>query len=151
MVWPLAHELVALFLCFCLVQPVPVLARELAGRILAVDRESRTFVLEPLELPARQVIVGFAETYPLRDREGRPVLPGCVVRQQEVLLDGEFSGEDGDLFLATRVTGLHCRFRHDPTGVRYRLGMGCRRGRQNLRAHGAAGGSPCRGRQDAQP
>jgi hypothetical protein len=56
-------------------------------------------------------------------RPSGETLPGCILMDKKVHILGDF-GEDETIFMASRIYGSGRQ--HDPTGVRSRLGKGCR-------------------------
>ncbi len=137
-------------------------AEMLTGRVTELDDANLSFVLEQACSEAagkdkrpvvRRVIVTLAADY-RRPCGNRRLFPGCVRPGNVVRVRGRFSGREkaaaageAGIFIATEIRG---RGPDDPTGVRFRIGRGCRfpRHRQGAAANGSAAAGKGQGDTD---
>ncbi len=116
-----------LSLClFCI--PVEAGADVLLGRVQAIQEAERQVVVELFsaernEIPDSRLTIILPEAMVFKRPNGR-FLPGCIQLGARIKVWGEFDSEDA-LFRAERIRGGG-HLRSDPTGIRERLGMGCR-------------------------
>lgn len=131
-------------LLFCI--PAGARAEMLTGAVVSIDEQQRMFTLNventtPSGPNAKNVVVTVPGSGSLT-YAGRRTLPGCVQKGESVRVWGDFSLKDENTFLATAIRGTGGRSRHDPTGVRARLGT-CRKGNREP--------GRCKGKKDHVP
>ena len=96
-------------------------AEVLVGHVIELKEEEGLVVVK-VEETGEPVTVKLSENL-LFERPNGSRFPGCVCQENLVHIWGEFK-ENEPVFQATKIrgSGLH----KDPTGVRSRLGKGCR-------------------------
>ena len=136
---PKIGKTVCLLLTICLVGIAgPVWAKMLTGRVESLDPATRSFVMQVTD-PDVAVVVKPAAGFVGPCRRDR-IFPGCVRPGNMIRVWGEFAKSQANskageqergqrIFLATDIRGGGGG---DPTGVRFRIGRGCRfRGRMD--------------------
>lgn len=106
---------------FLLFAAIPLHAELLSGSISAMGNGEGSFVLERSGTNEKVPVQLAPEL--LFERPNGSSLPGCVCLHNPVKVWGEFQ-EDGTVFVGTKIRGSGQH--KDPTGVRSRLGKGCR-------------------------
>ena len=107
------------------------IAEELVGTIVSVDETSRQLVVaekskSQSDEKKRIITVKLPEHMIFKRPNGR-LLPGWVRIGNTMNLKGHYSGDNQQQFTVTMVHHRFMRHRHDPTGVRGRIGRGCGR------------------------
>jgi len=106
-------------------------AEELVGTIVSVDKQSCQLIIDKQsqatkKRPAHVVTVKFPD-HMIFERPRGNMLPGWLVVGQKIKIKGDFAPDNHQLFIMTRVDHTFLGRNHDPTGVRSRIGRGCRR------------------------
>lgn len=124
---------IVLLIVFCL-SASSLHAEVLVGKIRSLEQAEGRFVIELME-NKEQVTVQLAPDL-LFERPNGLKHPGCVCPDNLVHVWGEYQ-KNGNVFLAEKIRGS--RRHNDPTGVRARIGMGCRMHQRNERPGKGAG------------
>ena len=122
-----------------------VQADELIGKVISIDRESRQLVVAPIAdgqqdgQKAVQVTAVLPE-YMIFQRPSGRRFPGWAEVGTIIGVVGQYTDDRRQLFFVVRVHPDYSGPGHDPTGVRSRIGRGCKqqspgfRGRQKERS-----------------
>ena len=114
--------------------PVQARAETFRGVVIDVDREQGRMSVTPeknmSDLPS-PVLVQFS-TNPPPSGQCRRVQTQCICKEKMIIITGNFSEKQPDLFIATTVLPANKAHFSDRTGVRLRLG----RCRQSGKGHG---------------
>ena len=107
---------------FLLLAASSVFAQEfLVARVLEVNPQNMELTVVPITDPKRNITVRIAGKNDLPRRDGKSLLPGCVVQGATIRLWGSNERADSPFFLAIDIRGCRRGSCSDPTGVRSRL------------------------------
>ncbi len=123
--------LVLVIFIWCLfVETSLSMADELVGVVLSVDEQVPHMVVAETSPPGseenkRLITVSLPKQMIFKRPNGR-LLPGWARVGNTVGVGGYYTDKNRQLFVMTRGHHRLMRHRHDPTGVRNRIGRGCR-------------------------
>lgn len=117
--------------CWLVVITSAAMGEELAGTVRSVDVQSRQLVLaqksEGDQVRSEHLVtVKLPERIIFKRPNGR-LLPGWARVGNTIAVRGNFSQGNELLFIMRTVNHRFMNHRHDPTGVRLRIGRGCGR------------------------